>query len=179
MRVSRPTGCRCGGAPLARRYPGCLQRTQVPEAAGPAARTDATHILGALRVLNRLARLAEALRAALHAVAAVASAWLRDRVPPDWFERYGRRIKEYRLPKGTAARQAYAAHVSADRMQLLIDLWDSMAPPPVRRLPAVDVLRRTWIQQYVVVDGELRLREPRDTPASTDEIESPYEPDTR
>jgi transposase len=40
-------------------------------------RTDSTHVLGALRVLNRLERVAETLRDALDAVAVAAPAWLR------------------------------------------------------------------------------------------------------
>jgi transposase len=66
-------------------------------------RTDSTHVLGVLRVLTRLALLAETMRAALNAVAARAPAWLRARTPPEWFERYSRRIDDYRPPKGDAA----------------------------------------------------------------------------
>src|SRR5688572_12578576 len=53
-------------------------------------RTDSTHVLGALRVLNRLERVTETLRAALNAVAAVAPEWLRALAPPEWYERYVR-----------------------------------------------------------------------------------------
>src|SRR5262252_4730795 len=41
-----------------------------------AQRTDSTHVLGAIRVLNRLELVAETLRAALNAVATVAPDWL-------------------------------------------------------------------------------------------------------
>src|SRR5919197_1450703 len=60
-------------------------------------RTDSSHVLGALRVLNRLELLAETLRAALNAVAAAAPDWLRARAPAPWFERYSRRIEDYRF----------------------------------------------------------------------------------
>src|SRR5215510_16072643 len=40
-------------------------------------RTDSTHVLAAIRVLNRLERVAATLRAALNAVATVAPAWLQ------------------------------------------------------------------------------------------------------
>ena len=40
-------------------------------------RTDSTHVLAAIRVLNRLELVAETLRAALNAVATVAPAWLQ------------------------------------------------------------------------------------------------------
>jgi transposase len=63
-------------------------------------RTDSTHVLGALRMLNRLERVAETLRAALNAVAIAAPEWLRDHSPADWFARYDRRTEEYRGPMG-------------------------------------------------------------------------------
>src|SRR5215211_3030401 len=82
-------------------------------------RPDSTQMLGALRVLNRLERVAETLRAALNAVAAAAPDWLRSVAPPEWHERYDRRIEDYRLPRGREARLAYAAIVGGDGQRLL------------------------------------------------------------
>src|SRR5215472_8422187 len=53
-------------------------------------RTDATHVLAAIRVLTRLELVAEMLRAALNDVARVAPAWLQARAPLEWYERYSR-----------------------------------------------------------------------------------------
>lgn len=53
-------------------------------------RTDSTHVLAAIRTLNRLELLAETMRAALNAVATAAPAWLSSIVPADWHERYDR-----------------------------------------------------------------------------------------
>lgn len=142
-------------------------------------RTDSTPVLGALRVLNRLERVAETLRAALNAVAAAAPDWLRPVAPPEWFERYGRRIEEYRLPRGNEARREYAALVGADGMQLLEAIDGPAAPPSLRLLPSVEVLRRTWVQQYVTLDGRLQLREPKNMPPASAQLESPYEPEAR
>lgn len=61
-------------------------------------RTDSTHVLAAIRTLNRLSCVGETLRQALNALAAEAPDWLRDHVPHDWFDRYGRRLEEARLP---------------------------------------------------------------------------------
>src|SRR4051794_3827443 len=55
-------------------------------------RTDSTHVLAAVRTLNRLELVAETLRAALNATAAVAPDWLRTLAPSAWYERYGRRL---------------------------------------------------------------------------------------
>jgi transposase len=142
-------------------------------------RTDSTQVLGAVRLLNRLEQVAETLRAALNAVAAVAPAWLRAQALPDWYERDGRRVEEYRLPKGKEARQAYGAQVGADGRRVLTEIFAPTAPPGLCQLPAVQLLRRTWIQQYVVIDGQIRLREPTEMPTASEQLESPYDPDVR
>ena len=69
-------------------------------------RTDSTHVLAAMRVLNRLELVAETLRAALNAVATVAPAWLQTLSPLAWSDRYGRRMEDARLPKDPAEREA-------------------------------------------------------------------------
>jgi len=69
-------------------------------------RTDSTHVLAAIRVLNRLELVAETLRAALNAVATLAPTWLQALTPLAWYERYSRRIEESRLPQGQAEREA-------------------------------------------------------------------------
>jgi transposase len=50
-------------------------------------RTDSTHVLAAVRVLNRLELVAETLRAALNAVATVVPNWLQALTPLAWYER--------------------------------------------------------------------------------------------
>jgi transposase len=71
-------------------------------------RTDSTHVLAAIRVMNRLELVAETLRATLNALATVAPAWLQALAPLAWYERYGRRIEDTRLPQSQASRDAYA-----------------------------------------------------------------------
>lgn len=142
-------------------------------------RTDATHVLGALRVLSRLECVSETLRCALNAVATAAPDWLRERAPADWFTRYSRRIEEYRLPKGKEARQAYGETVGADGIALLTALFAPTAPSTLRLLPAVDLLRCTWIAQYVVLEGEVRLRDPKQMPLAAMRIDTPHEPEAR
>ena len=107
-------------------------------------RTDSTHVLGAIRVLNRLELVAETLRAALNAVATVAPAWLQAVTPLAWYERSSRRIEESRLPKDTAAREAYAQMVGEDGFQFLDALEAPDAPQEARELPVMATLRRTW-----------------------------------
>lgn len=97
-------------------------------------RTDSTHVLAAVRVLNRLERVGETLRHALNHLATVAPDWLRTVVPPDWFDRYGRRIDNYQLPKADAARQELAATIGADGVQLLQAIDNATAMPWLRDL---------------------------------------------
>ena len=47
-------------------------------------RTDSTHVLAAIQVLNRLELVGETLRHALNTLAVVAPDWLRSQVPADW-----------------------------------------------------------------------------------------------
>src|SRR3954452_9191132 len=82
-------------------------------------RTDSTYVLAAVHDLHLLELVAETLRAALDDLAAVAPDWLRGISQPDWFERYGRRIEDYRLPKGQAERAALALTIGADGFVLL------------------------------------------------------------
>lgn len=142
-------------------------------------RTDSTHVLGALRVINRLERLAETLRAALNALAGSAPTWLRAHVSAAWFERYDRRIADDRLPRGKEARRAYAQIVGTDGMDLFTALLSPDTPSSLRELPAVETLRRVWLQQYVVIDEQIRLREAPEMPPIAEQIESPYEREAR
>lgn len=142
-------------------------------------RTDSTHVLGAIRTLNRLEGNGETLRAALNAIATVAPDWLRSWVPPSWYERYSRGIEEYRLPKGIPARTALAETIGNDGMQLLTVLWESEKVPYLRQIPAVEILRQTWIHQYYVEKGQVRLRAASDLPPAGERMDSPYDPDAR
>jgi transposase len=142
-------------------------------------RTDATHVLGALRVLSRLECVAETLRVALEAIVVAAPEWAQTHIPAAWRERYGRRIEEYRLPKGQAARQAFAATVGADGVILLTALADAATAVRLRELPAVQLLRRVWDQQFDASSGQMRLREPKELPPAAEQLETPHEPEAR
>ena len=60
-------------------------------------RTDSTHVLGAVKVLNSLELVGETLRHALNVLATVVPEWLKQQVKPEWFDRYGQRMEDYRL----------------------------------------------------------------------------------
>jgi hypothetical protein len=119
-------------------------------------RTDATHVLAAIRTLNRLEVVGETLRAALNALATAAPTWLQERSRPAWFERYTVRIDVYRLPKSEAGREALAATIGADGHELLAAVFAPEAPVWLRALPAIKTLRQVWVQQFCVVDDQVR-----------------------
>jgi transposase len=144
-------------------------------------RTDSTHVLAAIRTLNRLECVGETLRAALNSLAVAAPDWLQALAPPAWYERYGRQVDNYRLPKPDAQREALAEAIGADGLTLLRAVAAPPAPPWLRQLPAVDILRRVWLQQYHAPDeaGRVRWRMAGDLPPGALLIISPYDPEAR
>ncbi|MFG2848176.1 IS1182 family transposase [Kitasatospora sp. NPDC048296] len=143
--------------------------------AGGRQRTDSTHVVAAVRVLNRMEFVGETLRAALEALAAAAPQWLAGCVTADWVERYGARIDSYRFPKGENVRQEWAEQVGRDGFALLEAAFNPGAPAWLREVPAVQVLRRAWVEQYHR-DGEgVRWREAKDLPPGRRRLASPYD----
>ncbi|MFJ5901852.1 IS1182 family transposase [Streptomyces sp. NPDC093064] len=143
--------------------------------AGGRQRTDSTHVLAAVRSLNRMEFVGESLRAALESLAAAAPQWLTGVVAPDWVKRYGARIDSYRFPKGDNARAEWAEQVGRDGFSLLQAVYAPDAPTWLREVPAVQVLRRAWVEQYHR-DGEgVRWREAKDLPPARNRLSSPYD----
>jgi transposase len=144
-------------------------------------RTDSTHVLAAVRVLTRLERVGETLRAALNALAIVAPAWLRAVAPAQWYASYGHRVEQYRLPQSEHARAERAAEIGADGQRLLAAI--EAAPNDLRavlaQVPAVHVLRRIWDEQYVEKNGTLVWREREEIAAPAEMTHSPYDPEAR
>lgn len=133
-------------------------------------RTDSTHILAAVRTLNRLGLVIETLRLALNRLAAQ---------HPEWRERYELRAETSRLPKEESKRLALAAQVGADGFQLLAEVFADTTPPEVRAEPAVEVLRQVWLQQYYGPHEPPRWRGEQDIPAPGQLIHSPYAVEAR
>src|SRR5919198_3960480 len=113
-------------------------------------RTDSTHVLAAVRMLNRLERVGETLRATLNALAVVAPEWLRQVAEPAWFERYGSRVEKYDMPKTEAARKKVAHQIGADGQRLLQTIDEATDQAWLQKVPAVVTLRRVWTEQYIV-----------------------------
>ena len=140
-------------------------------------RTDSTHILAAVRALNRIEVVGETLRHALNTLAVVAPEWLRAVSPPEWRDRYTRRAEDDRLPTTQAARAVLTLTIGHDGWQLLSAVDHPDAPPWLREVPAVTILRRVWIQNYWWDSMQLQWREAGNIPPAARFISSPYDPE--
>lgn len=138
-------------------------------------RTDSTHVLAAIRLLNRLEHLGETLRAALNQVATLAPEWLRDLAEPEWYARYGSRVEEYDFPKGKAVREELAVQMGRDGFRLLDALEADPATLHLRDLAQVQALRRAWTQQFARQDQSVRLRTAPELPPAGERFDSPYD----
>jgi transposase len=142
-------------------------------------RTDATHVLAAIRTLNRLECLGETLATTLHQLLWDAPLWARTVIPPAWWDRYGPRFDQFRLPNTLAEREALALAIGADGWQLVNWTQDETAPEVVRQHPAVLLLLQIWNQHFCVEEETLRLRTEKELPPAAGLIGSPYDPDAR
>jgi transposase len=141
-------------------------------------RTDSTHVLGAIHRLNRLELVRETMRAALDAVALTMPDWLRTHHDPVWLERYGPRVEAARLPKTEQERATLARAIGVDGYVLLTAV-ETDAPAWLRMLPALQILRTVWIQQYRREGADLVWRIAPDLPPSAVTLQSPYDRDVR
>jgi transposase len=142
-------------------------------------RTDSTHVLAAVRTLNRLERVGETLRYALNSVALVAPDWLRSWVPAAWFDEYGKRIDNYQLPKTDREREVLAAAIGKDGFALLDAIKSSAEWSWLTDVPAVKILRQVWADQYTAPPAVIAWRLPKEMPLAGQQIASPYDPQAR
>jgi transposase len=156
--------------------------------AGGKQRTDSTHVIGAVRDLNRLELAGESVRAALEALAVAAPGWLPTAIDiAGWGRRYGARVDTWRLPASKTKRAELATAYGTDAVALLRAVYTAdTAPSWLAELPAVEVLRRALVQNYVLTTDArgrevIRMRE-ADTdglPPGRTRLSSPYDLDAR
>jgi len=157
--------------------------------AGGKQRTDSTHVVAAVAALNRLELAGESVRAALEALAAAHPDWLAQRIcVADWNRRYGTPMTSWRPPQSQAKREELATAYARDGYALLEGVYHPSAPPWLREIPAIDVLRRVLLQNYtrtITASGRevIRRREKEPDgdglPPGHARIASPYDLDAR
>jgi transposase len=155
--------------------------------AGGKARTDSTHVLSAVRDLNRLELAGESVRACLEALAVAAPDWLAQVIDvSEWTIRYGARVDSWRLPSSKTKRDRLAQVYGGDAVALLRAVYAEHAPAWLGELPAVGVLRTVLIQNYYICTNargrEVITRRESDNeglPPAHRRVSSPYDTDAR
>ncbi|WP_258308738.1 IS1182 family transposase [Streptomyces sp. NWU339] len=153
-------------------------------------RTDSTHIVSAVRDLNRLELVGESVRAALNALAAACPDWVDQvLVVDDWSHRYGDRVDSWRLPTSKTKQDKLALAYAQDGYTLLQAVYAPASPGWLRELPAVQTLRQVLVQNFTrTADrvGRLRIRRRERAedggdglPPAPSRLASPYDTDTR
>lgn len=147
--------------------------------AGGRQRTDSTHVLAAVRQLNRLEVVGETLHHALNVLAQIDPEWVIAQAEPEWWDRYSQRFSEYRFPSGKEKQLALAETIGRDGYHLLTQIFAEEAPPHLRAVPAVNILRQVWVQQFFLEDDQVRWRGNKNVPPAAKMIASPYDVEVR
>lgn len=158
--------------------------------AGGKQRTDSTHVISAVRDLNRLELAGECVRAALEAVSAAAPGWVEQILEvPGWADRYRARVDSWRLPASETKRTELAVAYGSDGYALLAAVYAPFSPVWLRELPAVNALRVMLVQNYVKTTGTrgrevVKRRQPLNDggeglPPGRCRLTSPYDVDAR
>ena len=101
-------------------------------------------------------------------------------MPVEWFEIYGKHFEEYRLPHDKKDRETVAEVIGTDGMYLLHCIYNESSPSWVRDIPAVEILRQIWGQQfYQDEENNVKWRKNGQSAPSSIMIASPYDTDTR
>ena len=142
-------------------------------------RTDSTHVLAKIRLMNRVELVGEAMRRALNAIAQEAPDWLTPLILPEWGKRYSYKIDTSRL--GKTKQKELVKAIGIDGHYLLEAIYAKTTPSAIKVLKSVAVLRAIWVQQYYQTEEEIVWREKKGhgLPPSRKMIASPDEPDAR
>ena len=158
--------------------------------AGGKMRTDSTHVIAAVRDLNRLELAGESVRACLEALAVAAPQVVAQLLDDSWGKRYAARIDTWRLPASAAKKAELALAYGRDGRTLLKAVYAAAGSDPdlafLAGLHQVEVLRVVLLQNYLTVAGErgrevIRRREAdaEGLPPGRSRITSPYDTDAR
>lgn len=144
-------------------------------------RTDSTHVLARIRAMNRLECVIETMRFTLNRLSIMLPDWLARHLQPEWAERYGSRADDFRLPHGKQKRLTYAHQIGQDGFLLMERIEADEQAALLWQLPSVDILRRVWIQQFRIMDGQViwRTENQGELPPSAQMINSPYDLEAR
>lgn len=144
-------------------------------------RTDSTHVLAAIRTMNRLELVGETMRSALNFLAKVEPEWLKGIAEPEWSRRYGHRVENSRLPKSDAGKQSYAIAVGTDGFKLLDALFDNPMMASHLEAASIKALITAWERHYSRDENmdQIHFKSNKEVAVCEKKIESPYDLDAR
>ncbi len=142
-------------------------------------RTDATRLLAATRLLNRVEFVAETMRLALEALNDAHPAWLRTIALPHWYERYSLVLTGFRLPRAPGKQEALALDIGRDGYHLLQALAQPDAPASASQLAAVRTLATAWPQTFESHPDGLRFLPPATRAPGAQQIVTPHDAEAR
>jgi hypothetical protein len=113
---------------------------------------------------------------------AAAPGWLEQTLAEreaDWLGRYAERVDSWHGLSDSQDRDSWLRQVGEDGFHLLTVAWRPDAPDWLRRIPALEVLRQVWVQQYHRGPDGVHVREGEDLPPGRQMVVSPYDTDAR
>ena len=139
-------------------------------------RTDSLSLLSRARHLGRLELVIETMRCALRALLDADADWLRAVIPVEWAERYRHHCRDER--HSDTERATLSGLIGDDGQRLLTLLDAADAPPDLKELPSIGVLRSVWQEHFELRDGTWQFRTPGSYKGS-ERIQTPYDPEAR
>lgn len=126
--------------------------------AGAKMRTDSTHVISAVRDLNRLELAGESVRACLEALAVAAPQLVAQLLDDSWGKRYAARIDTWRMPASETKKAELALAYGRDGHTLLNAVYAAAGSDPdlafLARLHQVEVLRVVLVQNYLALEDD-------------------------
>jgi transposase len=122
-------------------------------------RTDSSHVLAAIRKLNRIECVGETIRKVLNDLTLLAPEWLKHKVTQDWFDMYSLKFEKYRFPKNEVEKEELAIRIGEDGYYLLEILLAPETPKYIQKIESIEILRQVWLQQYYRQGEEVQWRD--------------------
>jgi transposase len=143
-------------------------------------RTDSTHVLASIRVMNRLELVAETLRATLNDLAQIAPDGLARWLLPTGTSATAGALRSRGCPRAKRRARTLAEQVGQHGFVLLDALAGPNTPTELTRLPSTDTLRQVWERHYErTAEGKARWRAGPELSRAATAIESPYDTQAR
>ena len=118
----------------------------------------------------------ETLQLAVVALVEANREWCEEIIPPSWEDKYGERFVRQRYSEQEW--KEYEVNIGNDGQWLLNRLNDRGAPAELQDLPAVQVLRTVWAQQFRAAQGQMVYQDLKKYDGHT-QIQTPHDPEAR